>query len=197
MIKVGLTGGIASGKTRVATWFVNQGITVFDADQSVHVLLEKPTIVDLIRKEFGDETIENGKINRMLLGKRVFSDTKLKIQLEEILHPLVLEEMLDQCKKSEFNKEKLIILDVPLLLETGWEKYVDEVWVVYVLPQIQLSRLVNRSGCSINEAKQRVAAQMCLEDKINMAHRVIDNSGDWKETEKQLEVIWREYVNKE
>ncbi|NBJ16277.1 MAG: dephospho-CoA kinase [Dehalobacter sp. 4CP] len=191
MIKIGLTGGIASGKTRVASWFAQKGIPVFNADDAVHRLYDGP-LIPLIGKEFGSECVRDGKIDRAELGKIIFADPEARQRLEELVHPLIRQQMQDQCLKAEIQSEKLIILDIPLLLETGWGEFVDEVWVVYVPAEIQITRLMERSGLTREEAERRLAAQMPLEDKKGKADRVIDNSRDWGETEKQLETIWKE-----
>jgi dephospho-CoA kinase len=192
MFKIGLTGGIASGKTSVAKWFADKGITVFDADKIVHELLSKPFMISKINEEFGSRYIENGKINRTHLAKKIFNDPWAKNKLEGIIHPFVLKEMMERCRISELKNEKLIILDIPLLLEKDWDKYVDEVWVVYVSLSIQIQRLMQRNELIMEDAKQRIFSQMLLDEKIKKADRVIDNSASWGATEKQLSLIWEE-----
>lgn len=192
MLKIGLTGGIASGKSGVAKWFVDKGITVFDSDKSVHEQFTKPSVISLIKNAFGEKYIDNGVVNRALLGNTVFNDLKVKKKLEEILHPLVFEEMNKQYIKSEMRKEKVVIMDIPLLFEVSWEKYFDEVWVVYVPIDMQIQRLMSRSSLTMEDCKKRIFSQISLEEKILKADRVIDNSGSWLETEKQLLMILKE-----
>ncbi len=196
MLKIGLTGGIASGKTSVAKWFADKGITVFDADNAVHELYSKPFMVSKVEEVFGREYIENNKINRAFLANTVFDDVKAKNKLEKIIHPFVLKKMMEKCRISQLKNEELIILDIPLLLEKDWDKYVDEVWVVYVPMNIQIQRLMQRNGLIVEEAGQRIFSQMLLDEKIKKADRVIDNSGNWSETEKQLSIIWEEFKKK-
>lgn len=196
MLKVGLTGGIASGKTSVAKWFAEQGITVFDADKTVHELFSAPFVAAEIEQTFGSGGIEDGKVNRKFLANIIFHDKKAKNKLEEMIHPFVLREMLKICAQAESANKDLIILDIPLLFEIGWDKLVDEVWVVYVPRPIQLQRLMLRNGLTEEESGQRIASQMPLEEKVKKADRVIDNSGSWSETEKKLEAIREELRKK-
>lgn len=190
MIRIGLTGGIASGKSSVANWFRAKGLTVIDADQITHLIMGDPAVISAVEKEFGAEYISGGQINRLLLGSKIFQDQAMKTKLEKLLHPLIYAETQRQASEAELKKEKLVILDIPLLFEAGWDKQVDEVWVVYVLRNIQLARLTARNKLNREEAEQRISSQMPLEEKARMADRVINNSGSWQETEAQLEAIW-------
>jgi len=190
--KIGLTGGIASGKSSVASWFRAKGVPVFDADDAVHLIMAREAMISSIKGEFGPEYIQNGKINRVLFGNKVFQDPKIKKRLEELLHPLVLKEMEIRCREAEKMGEKIIILEIPLLFEAGWDKNMDEIWVVFVPYSIQVERLVLRNGFSVEEAVKRISSQMVLEEKVQKADKVIDNSGNWNETEKQLGAIWKE-----
>lgn len=192
MYKIGLTGGIASGKTSVAKWFRDKGITVVDSDRIVHEQYTKPNLIARIKQTFGQEYFENGVPNRTLLADTVFKFPEAKMKLEEILHPLVREEINRQCLKLERQQEKVIILDIPLLFEVGWESSVDEIWVVYVPPATQIERLMLRNGLTEKEAGLRISSQMSLDEKIKKAKIVIDNSGDWGDTEKKLLKIWEE-----
>jgi len=196
MIRIGLTGGIASGKSSVANWFREKGLTVIDADQIAHTLMADMAVISAVEQEFGAEYIENGRINRSLLGNKVFQDKEMKKRLEKLLHPLIYQEMQRQAAEAEIKKEKSVILDIPLLFETGWDKRVDQIWVVYVPKNIQLARLMARNKLTREEAELRIASQMLLEAKAQKADRIIDNSGSWQETEVQLEAIWIELSKK-
>lgn len=192
MIKIGLTGGIASGKSSVANWFREKGLTVIDADQIAHTIMADKAVVTAVEQEFGPEYIEDSGINRSLLGSLVFQDKEMKRKLEKLLHPLIYQEMQRQASQAASKNEKAVILDIPLLFETGWDKRVDEVWVVYVTRDIQLVRLMARNKLTREEADLRIASQMPLEEKAQKAGRIINNSGSWQETEAQLEAIWTE-----
>ncbi|HHV63813.1 MAG TPA: dephospho-CoA kinase [Peptococcaceae bacterium] len=196
MFKVGLTGGIASGKSAVSSWFAEKGITVIDADKIVHELYSSPTMIQAIIKALGSEYIDGSQVNRALLGEKVFRNPQARKKLEEIIHPLVKKEILAQCQAAEDRKEKIVIIDIPLLFEVGWERFVDEVWVVYVSPDIQCKRLMARNGLTAKAAEMRILSQMPIAEKAKKADRVIDNSGNWEETEKHLSQIWQEIQSK-
>lgn len=189
MIKIGLTGGIGSGKSSVARWFAGKGITVFDADRTVHELFTQAEVIAAIKQEFGAAYAGEAGVDRKLLGNLVFADHDAKVRLENIIHPLVRREMQKVCERAESLRAGLILFDIPLLYETGWETGFDEVWVVYVPRPLQIERIVARNAITAAEAEQRIAAQIPIDEKAKRADRLIDNSGSWKETEQQLEVI--------
>lgn len=190
MLKVGLTGGIASGKTSVANWFADRGIRVFDADKAVHNLYSQEKIISLIKEVFGAEYIQKGIVNRSQLGSLVFTNKEARMKLEQIIHPIVREEMAKSVESAEREGEKTIIFDLPLLFETDWTSYVDEIWTVYVPLEIQIQRLTERNDLTREEARKRISSQLSLEYKADNSDRVIDNSGSWTETELQLAKIW-------
>lgn len=198
MIRIGLTGGIGSGKTSVAKWFAQKGVLVFDADQAVHQLYDEQDgkLLPAIREAFGATCTTNGRIDRSILGQVVFNDLEARKKLEALVHPLVLEEIQRQCREAEANNEMLIILEIPLLMENEYDQYVDEVWVVYVPIETQIDRLMQRNNLTREEAMKRIDSQMPLAEKKKKAHRVIDNARSWSETEQQLEIIWKEYSAK-
>lgn len=185
---IGLTGGIGCGKSTVAHWFEEQGITVLDADCIVHELLagDQETINEVVL-EFGQEVLsEKGGIDRRILGKSVFADTKARTRLENILHPQVADTMRKRQLMLEEEGYKVCVWDVPLLFEAGFTQRVDEIWVVWVPFSIQVDRVLKRDSLSLPEVNLRIQAQYSLEDKVKQANVVIDNSGTWKETEVQL-----------
>jgi len=194
MLTIGLTGGIASGKTSVANWFEAKGIPVINADKTAHELMEQQAVITVLVEEFGGEYLTGGKINRALLGDKVFRDAESRRKLEKIMHPLVLQSMKEKRELLKNQKHKAVIFDVPLLLEVGWDKYVDKIWVVYVTPKIQKKRLMARNGFTEQEAELRIASQMPLIEKVKRADLVIDNSGTWEQTEKCLNNIWQEQI---
>lgn len=192
MYTIGLTGGIGSGKSTVAQWFKKHGVPVLDADKTVHGLLQSDsmTITKLVH-EFGSEILgENGEINRSKLGKRIFCDEDARKSLERIVHPRVVECMKDEEAVLRGKGAKFCVWDVPLLIEAGFEKFVDEVWVVWVPRDVQILRVLARDKLSLAEVEARIAAQGSLDEKRQQADVVIDNSGSELETECQLEEIW-------
>lgn len=192
MLKIGLTGGIASGKTSVAAWFADRGVRVFDADSAVHQLYLQSEIISLIAKEFSDDYIQQGQIDRSRLGALVFNNKEAREKLDRIVHPYVRLKMKKSVENASEEGEKMIILDLPLLFETGWTSYVDQIWLVYVHQEIQIERLIARNNYTREEALQRISSQLSLEYKAAYSDRVIDNSGVWAETELQLLKIWEE-----
>lgn len=196
MFTIGLTGGIGSGKSTVAQWFRKRGVAVLDADKTVHSLLQSDTsIISKLAHEFGPEILgENGEINRSKLGIRIFSDEDARKRLERIVHPRVIECMKDE-QVTLRNKGALVcVWDVPLLIEAGFESFVDEVWVVWVPRDLQILRVLARDKLSLAEVEARIAAQWSLDDKRQQADVVIDNSGSEWETERQLEKLWEKLI---
>ncbi|WP_434512783.1 dephospho-CoA kinase [Desulfitobacterium sp. AusDCA] len=191
MWTIGLSGGIGSGKSSVSLWLKKQAIPVLDADQTVHRLLSEdhPTI-RRIAQAFGQDILDHqGKINRKALGTKVFDHPEARKLLEEILHPLVKGKMFSEQMALAAAGEKLCVWDVPLLFEAGFNSSMNEVWVVWVTPEIQVERVMKRDSYTRAEAELRIKAQWPLEDKIKLADIVIDNSGTWENTVIQLENI--------
>lgn len=193
MLNIGLTGGIGSGKSTVSQWFIKRGVPVLDADKTVHRLYksDRSTISKLVQ-EFGPEILNNnGEINRSVLGVRVFSDEVARKQLSRLLHDRIAECMLEEQAAVLDKGAKFCIWDVPLLIEAGFVKYVDKVWVVWVPRELQILRVLARDNLTRAEAEARIDAQGSLDEKRKYADVVIDNSGSMLETERQLEKIWK------
>ena len=190
---IGLTGGIASGKSTVSNYLAELGAIIIDADKIAHEIMEKgKTAYWQVIEAFGREILaENGEIDRSRLGKIVFNNLEKKKILEEITHPQVIREMRE--KIEEYRAEnKVIVLDIPLLFEAGLEFMVDEIWVVYVDRGTQLQRLMARDGLSYEEANKRIQAQMSLEKKRDLADFVINNKGNIEDLKRQVLLKWRE-----
>ncbi|NMB24448.1 MAG: dephospho-CoA kinase [Firmicutes bacterium] len=185
---LGLTGGIASGKSTVANMFRSRGYTVLDSDIFARdvVMPHKPAWY-AIRETFGDEyLLPDGNINRRLLGTTVFADNAARERLNQIIHPRVIELIEQGIEASERKGEALVVVDVPLLFEIGYDKEVDVTVVVDVRPEVQISRLQARDGLTAREAQSRINAQLPLSTKVEQAHYVIDNSGTLEETAQQV-----------
>ncbi|AST06488.1 dephospho-CoA kinase [Anoxybacillus flavithermus] len=188
VLTIGLTGGIASGKSTVAAMFRDLHIPVIDADEIAH----RVTAIDgeayqLIVETFGSDILDsNGAIDRRRLGAIVFHDEQKRKQLNAIVHPLVRQHMLKQKEQYARKGEKAVVLDIPLLFESNLEHLVDRILVVYVDEQIQLRRLCERNGFSFEEAWARIKSQMPLEQKRKKADAVIDNNGTIEQTKRQL-----------
>ncbi|HZK52989.1 MAG TPA: dephospho-CoA kinase [Desulfosporosinus sp.] len=196
MFTIGLTGGIGSGKSTVAKWFKKQGVPVLDADKTVHRLFEADSsILSTLIHEFGSEIVgENGEINRSKLGLRIFRDQDARKLLERIVHPRVVECMKAEQATLRDSGTKFCVWDVPLLLETGFERFVDQVWVVWVPRHLQISRVLARDKLNLAEVEARIAAQGSLDEKCEKADVVIDNSGCELDTEHQLQINWKKIM---
>lgn len=192
MLIIGLTGGIGSGKSSVARWFRLKGVPVLDADAIVHELLsDDPAIADQLGTEFGEDVLTRSrKVDRRVLGNKVFSDEAARIRLEEILHPQVRAKMSLASARLLQEGVSLCVWDVPLLLEAGFDSEVDEIWVVWVPYEIQLRRVRLRDQLPEDQILARIKAQMDLDKKREYADIVIDNSRSWTDTLEQLEQEW-------
>lgn len=185
---IGLTGGIASGKSTVATELRKQNVPVFDADEvSRNAVVKGGKGLALVAEAFGAEYLTaGGEMDRAKISQLVFSDKEALKTLEGILHKIVWDEAEAFLAEAREQKAKLAVLDVPLLIETKWHERVDLVWLVAVSKEQQIKRAMIRSGMTEEEVKARIAAQMSLEDKKKFADVVLDNSGALEETLEQV-----------
>lgn len=185
---IGLTGGIASGKSTVATELRKQNVPVFDADEvSRNAVAKGSKGLALVAEAFGAEYLTaDGEMDRAKISQLVFSDKEALKTLEGILHKIVWDEAEAFLAEAREQKAKLAVLDVPLLIETKWHERVDLVWLVAVSKEQQIKRAMIRSGMTEEEVKARIAAQMSLEDKKKFADVVLDNSGALEETLEQV-----------
>ncbi|MCR5177237.1 MAG: dephospho-CoA kinase [Anaerovibrio sp.] len=185
---IGLTGGIASGKSTVSGIISEAGYTVIDCDRIAWKLSEPDRdIWQLYYKRYGDSVInEDRSLNRQAVAKRVFGNAEELRQINSIVHPIIEREMLAGIKKAEKNGENIIFLDVPLLFEAGFAKMTDEIWLVYVPFEIQLKRLIERNGYDKDEAISRIHSQMDLDKKRALADIIINNDGDIESLRRQV-----------
>ncbi|HDI0906732.1 TPA: dephospho-CoA kinase [Staphylococcus aureus] len=196
---IGLTGGIASGKSTVSELLSVFGFKVVDADKAAREAVKKGSKgLAQVREVFGDEAIdENGEMNRRYMGDLVFNHPEKRLELNAIIHPIVRDIMEEE--KQEYLKQGYnVIMDIPLLFENELENTVDEVWVVYTSESIQMDRLMQRNNLSLEDAKARVYSQISIDKKSRMADHVIDNLGDKLELEQNLERLLEEegYIEK-
>ena len=192
MYKIGLTGGIASGKSTVLNWFKNHGIAYVDADVVARDIVEpgKPAL-DELKKAFGPSVIlPDGTLNRRALGDIVFQDKDKLAILNSIFKKYLSQAFQEAADRFEKAGAKACIFDVPLLIEHDYYKDMDEVWLVYVDPKSQLERLMARNNFDESQAKARIGAQMNLDDKKAYAQEIIDNSGDQEALDKTLASFW-------
>lgn len=193
---VGLTGGIASGKSSVSQWLLARGFVVSDADLiAKEVVMLGEVAYQKVVERFGESILAaDSSINRRKLGEIVFGDKTAREDLNAIIHPEVIKKLQQQVtqRREEIatgnvaEKRLPLILDVPLLFEAGLDVICDEVWLVWVTAEVQLKRLMERDGLGQTSAVKRIQAQMPLDEKSALADVIIDNSSTWKETERQL-----------
>lgn len=179
---IGLTGGIATGKSTVANILKSLGSYVIDADKISHEILdESKEAYKAVVEEFGKDILdENDKIDRKKLGKEVFSENKKLQKLEKITHPFILKEIKDDIKKNK-NRHKHLVLDAPLLFETNLDEVVDCTILIVCDYSIQIKRIKMRDGLSVEEAKKRIEAQMPLSEKKKLADEIISNNSSREE----------------
>lgn len=194
MIIIGLTGGIASGKSTVARMLEEKGALLLDADFIARevVLPGKPAWRE-IRDWLGPSiTGPGGAIDRARLGKLIFSDPAARQRLNGIVHPRVMETFITRTEEiRRRHPDAVVVYDVPLLIEAKMDRMVDLVVLVYAAEEIQLARLQSRDKLTAAEALSRLRAQMPLAEKRAYADVIIDNSGSLAETRRQLESFWK------
>ena len=197
MLKVGLTGGIASGKSTVSEAFARLGAKVLDADEVARevVLPGKPAWTKL-RHTFGSEFFHpDGRLNRNKLRRLVFANPEERSKLNAIVHPEVMKEINRRFEQLTTSAEHAVVLvDIPLLIEVGVAHRFDKVVVVYANESVQVMRLMQRDGLSREEARQALSVQIDLRGKAKKADFVIDNSGTPGETQAQVEKVWQELL---
>lgn len=194
---LGITGGIATGKSSVVQHFIDLGFPVVDADIIArHLLDQNEQAYNEVVKVFGSEILqENGEINRQALGALVFNHPDKLKQLDELMAPFLQKSILAAIKQAS-QKQKLVIVDVPLMYEKGYDEWMDQVAVVYCTPEQQIKRLMQRNQLTEKEAKQRIDSQLPIEMKKLLAEVVFDNSNDLTQTIQQVDT-WlsnRKYI---
>jgi dephospho-CoA kinase len=189
---VGLTGGICSGKSTVATMFRELGAVVIDADRITHELQEPgQPLVEEIAAAFGRQVVgEDGGVDRTKLGPIVFSDPDARSRLEAILHPAIIAESRRRIRDAAASGASVCILDAALLIESGRHERFDRIVLVEASEDAQLRRLMARTGIGADEAARRIRSQMPLEEKRRRAHFRIDNDGPLEETARQVRAVW-------
>lgn len=192
MKKIGLTGGIACGKSTVSARLRDQGAPVIDADVLAREAVQKgmPGLA-LIVSAFGSEMLnEEGELNRARLGQTIFNDPAAREILEAILHPMIRGCFEIRCAEHEKYGTPALVYDAALLFESGSYRDMDAIIVVTIPPEIQLQRLIARNHLNRQEALCRIAAQMAITEKLQRANFIIDNGGTLAETHAQTDAIW-------
>ncbi|MDQ0882804.1 dephospho-CoA kinase [Peribacillus sp. V2I11] len=192
---IGITGGIASGKSSVSLYLQELGFTIVDADLASRAVVEPgEEAYHQVVKAFGEDILlMDGNIDRVKLGSIIFHDEEKRLLLNGIVHPAVRNWMRLKTEAALSSGEETVFMDIPLLFESKLTFMVEKTLLVYVDEQVQLQRLMNRNGLSETEALARINSQMPLADKKALADAVIDNNGDINETKTQVKSILSEW----
>lgn len=192
MLVVGLTGGIASGKTTVAKILSDFDIKIVDVDRIAKEIVSPHTnIWEKIIETFGEEILDKDlSIDRSKLAKLIFSVPEKRKLLDDITHPIILTKIKE--KLAELKSESIVVIDIPLLFETGFEKEVDKVVVVFAQRVLQIERLVKKCKLGLKEAQDRIDSQMSLLEKTKRADWIIYNNGGMEELRKEVRRLFEE-----
>jgi dephospho-CoA kinase len=193
MLRVGLTGSIAVGKSFVSSTLAGLGCRVLDADATAREVVAQGTLgLRLVVEAFGSQVLQaDGALDRVRLAEIVFADEEKRSLLNSILHPLIIEaqdEWLRECERAE--PRGIAVIDAALLVETGSYRRFDKLIVVHCREKVQLKRLMRRNALARAEAERRVAAQMPQTEKMLHADFLIDTSGSYEDTRRQVEVVY-------
>uniref|UniRef100_A0A914KNV6 Cytidyltransferase-like domain-containing protein n=1 Tax=Meloidogyne incognita TaxID=6306 RepID=A0A914KNV6_MELIC len=195
---IGLTGGIASGKTHIAKYLASQGCEVIECDQLVHkIYSESEELRNKLAEEFGFDILVNGNIDRKKLGELVFEDKQKLQRLNNIVWPITFERVKEIIRKSE---REIVVIDAALLLEAGWGKYLNQVWCTFVPKNEAIERIVARDNVPKENAMERLASQLTNSERISESNVVFCSLWEYSETERQvskaLELIRNDYLPK-
>ncbi|NNE37260.1 MAG: dephospho-CoA kinase [Gammaproteobacteria bacterium] len=193
--KIGLTGGICSGKSMVADFFSELGVKVIDADIISRELTRRDEpLLDEIVKEFGDDILDHsGELKREVLRTKIFNDKNARVRLENLIHPKVFEKI--EIILREIDTD-YCILCVPLLFETGSEKLVDSILVVDCPEELQLERIIQRDGTTSELAKSIIANQVSREERLKKANEIIINNMTLDILKSQVQELHEEYLKR-
>lgn len=188
---VGLTGGIASGKTTVSKIFKELGAKIIDADIKAKEISQREDVVSEIKNIFGNKILDgNGEINRNKIKEIVFSDKEKLKMLNNLIHPKVIEEF--KKIKENADKNDIIIFDIPLLFETGMDKVCDKIMLVFVDINTQIKRMIERDNITEELAVKIINSQMSLDEKLKKSEIHIENNGTIENLREKAEKIYRE-----
>lgn len=192
MIKIGLTGGIASGKSVVTQYLRDMGAPVFDADAASRQAVAKgtPGLQQVLQVLGSEYATPDGNLDRPRVAAKVFHDQAARKKLEAVIHKIVWQEATAFMKQAAAQGSRVVFLDVPLLIECGWQDQVDQVWLVSLPREEQVRRAMLRDGTSADQVEARIGTQLSLEAKKKFADLVIDNSGSLGNTKKQVAAAW-------
>lgn len=195
MLKIGLTGGIATGKSTVSRLFREKGIPIIDADIIARKVIEPEGKAFSAVRETFPQCFDGDVLNRPALGREIFHDGEKREQLNRLMHPAIREEMQEQMHDHEAAGQHIVIFDIPLLFEGTMLDLVDYTVVVYCREEIQLMRLMERNGLTKEEALARIRSQMPIEEKKHQADFLINNNGSLQDLPKQINRVIEQFEN--
>ncbi|KDN57228.1 MAG: dephospho-CoA kinase [Exiguobacterium sp.] len=193
MLKIGLTGGIATGKSTVSRLFRQRGIPIIDADQIARKVIEPNGKAFAAVREAFPACFDGDRLNRPALGREIFHDDAKRQLLNQLMHPAIREEMVEEMKGYAESDETVVIFDIPLLFEGTMRDLVDYTVVVYCREEIQLMRLMERNGLTKEEALARIHAQIPIEEKKHQADYLINNNGALGELPPQVDRLVNQF----
>ena len=197
MLKIGLTGGIGTGKSSVTEAFQSLGAAVINADLLGHDAYLPGTIgFEEVVTEFGQEIVgSDGQIDRKKLGPIVFSDSSKMDRLNEIMHPLIRDLIDERLVSLESTQNKVAVVEAAILIEAGWKSLFDEIWVVISDPEEVINRLGVRNGLSREDALKRIDSQMSNNERIEHGDVVVENTGSMEDLQTRVNSLWSKRIS--
>jgi dephospho-CoA kinase len=186
---LGLTGGIASGKSTASKILKKLGAIIIDADEISRKISTSVEVIEKVRNAFGEEAILDGQLNRQKLREIIFKEKEKRTLLNSIMHPIIVKKIQIQIEIEENKNKNLIVLDIPLLFETKLEYLCDKILVIWVEENIQIERIMKRDNSSEEMARKILNSQMSLLEKLKKADYSIENNGTIGELEKKIKKI--------
>lgn len=188
MYRIGLTGGVGSGKSTVSSYMHELGIPVIDGDKLAReAVIPGSRAMAEMRKAFGPHIfLPDGSLNRLKMGEIVFNDEEKRQKLNSIIHPFIWHCTREELIRAQEEGFPVVVLDMPLLLEISWQLRVEEVWLVEVPLEVQIARVISRDGFTREQVMERIGKQMPTTNKMNYADVIIDNSRSVEDTRRQV-----------
>ena len=188
MYRIGLTGGVGSGKSTVSSYMHELGIPVIDGDKLAREsVIPGSRAMAEMRKAFGPHIfLPDGSLNRLKMGEIVFNDEEKRQKLNSIIHPFIWHRTREELIRAQEEGFTVVVLDMPLLLEISWQLRVEEVWLVEVPLEVQIARVISRDGFTREQVMERIGKQMPTTNKMNYADVIIDNSRSVEDTRRQV-----------
>lgn len=191
MYRIGLTGGVGSGKSTVSSYMHELGIPVIDGDKLAReAVIPGSRAMAEMRKAFGPHIfLSDGSLNRLKMGEIVFNDEEKRQKLNSIIHPFIWHRTREELIRAQGEGFPVVVLDMPLLLEISWQLRVEEVWLVEVPLEVQIARVISRDGFTREQVMERIGKQMPTTNKMNYADVIIDNSRSVEDTRRQVREV--------